>query len=324
MCPCACVCVPAPPGVFEPVRVSECFIFHMKSSGPMRRIAILLLTCGSTYAFRVAHHPFFASSSPARTSTPTSSDAWLFTSIRDGAPEPDGADVPTLCAPFALPLWVGERRELRIRDPSEFKLLASLDVGGSFLFVPARTSSSVLNINATAARVLQLSPSRAVILGVGRRLIRAKVAERPVLMCRGPKLADSASADVGTLRKLKEDCESLWSLSLALTQRLRERQLAARLESLGGAASALLLSIPQQDQVELSRKSGRDEPPAHTSLSSSVRVAVSLEQSLEAGLELKEELERAAECVADEHESLPLLSVQSFVALRLASGCEDL
>jgi hypothetical protein len=55
-----------------------------------------------------------------------------------------------------------------------------------------------------------------------------------------------------------------------------------------------------------------------------VRVAVSLEQSLEAGLELKEELERAAECVADEHESLPLLSVQSFVALRLASGCDDL
>ena len=232
--------------------------------------------------------------------------------------------MPTLCAPFALPLWVGERRELRIRDPSEFKLLASLDVGGSFLFVPARTSSSVLNINATAARVLQLSPSRAVILGVGRRLIRAKVGERPVLMCRGPKLADAASADVGTLRKLKEDCESLWALSLALTQRLRERQLAARLESLGGAASALLLSIPQQDQVELSRRSGRDDPPAHTSLSSSVRVAVSLEQSLEAGLELKEELERAAECVADEQESLPLLSVQSFVALRLASGCDDL
>ena len=233
--------------------------------------------------------------------------------------------MPTLCAPFALPLWVGERRELRIRDPSEFKLLASLDVGGSFLFVPARTSSSVLNINATAARVLQLSPSRAVILGVGRRLIRAKVGERPVLMCRGPKLADAASADVGTLRKLKEDCESLWALSLALTQRLRERQLAARLESLGGAASALLLSIPQQDQVELSRRSGRDEPSARASLSSSsVRVAVSLDQSLEAGLELKEELERAAECVADEQESLPLLSVQSFVALRLASGCDDL
>ena len=306
--------------------VSKHLLWEMltSSANAMRWIAILLVSCGSTSAFRVGHHPFFASSSPARTSAPTSSDAWLFTSIRDGSPEPDGADVPTLCAPFALPLWVGERRELRIRDPSEFKLLASLDVGGSFLFVPARTSSSVLNINATAARVLQLSPSRAVILGVGRRLIRAKVGERPVLMCRGPKLADAASADVGTLRKLKEDCESLWALSLALTQRLRERQLAARLESLGGAASALLLSIPQQDQVELSRRSGRDEPSARASLSSSVRVAVSLDQSLEAGLELKEELERAAECVVDEQEPLPLLSVQSFVALRLASGCDDL
>jgi len=256
------------------------------------------------------------------------SDGWFLTSVREGAPEPDGAELPALCAPLVPALWVGERRVMRLRDPNEFQLLASLQShesdDSSFLHVPSR---SVINVNATEAKVLQLSPSRAVVLGVDRRQVLAKVGERPFLRLKGRRIRDeplAGSSTTASLDAAKAQCCELWAAAANLTQRLQERKLAARLEALGGAASSMLLSIPQADQVELS-SSAAGSRDASSASASPPQLVSSCDEYLEAGLSLEEELEKAREWMAPggDDDPLPLLSVQSFIALRLASGHDE-
>ena len=123
-----------------------------------------------------------------RGAAPLLSDSWLFTSMRDdegGA----GAAPPlyALLAPLSPPLWVGETREQRLHDPGQYQLLESL---GNTSFVVIGTRSSVLGLNCTEARVIELSVSRAVICGVARRTISAKAGERPHLAVRASRLVD--------------------------------------------------------------------------------------------------------------------------------------
>ena len=212
-------------------------------------------------------------------------DGWFFTSVRSDDDSELGPTLPGLLSPLAPLLWVGERREIRLREPREYSLLSSLATNATFVHLATR--ASVVGVNATVARVVSLSLSRAIIVGLGRRTVRAKAAERPHLLVRGRVLLDR-DQDLEELRRASARFTESWLAALELTKRRRERQLAAKLRVLGSAASAVLLSMPESDQLELGGRAGsRDGTPPQGasrplgSLDEALEVRVGMAQRLE-------------------------------------------
>ena len=95
---------------------------------------------------------------------------------------------------------------------------------------------------------------------------------------------------------------------------------------LGGAASAALLAIPMEDQLELQQSAGG---ASGTAPPSRALRPPSLEELLEGGASLAEEVERAAAAMASgrarqqQQDERALDELASHVALRLASGSDE-
>lgn len=279
----------------------------------------------------------------SRARPPVASDGFMFTAVR---PPDDnhGAALGALQAPLSASLWVGEVRAQRLRGGADYGVCEEARrTNSTLLFVG---SASCVGSVATEAVVGELGLDRAVLTGVARRRVGSIEARRPWLRVRAVRVADDGTPgparrgapgpSAGTPRRGAEDAlaaggacrrraEGLWAEASAVARRVRERKLAARLRKLGGGASAMLLSMPESEQVELSRAAGRDERRPPAARGGSAAAPPDLEALLDAGVSLAEEVERAAARAralgpADEQAAL---SLGSFVGLRLACGADE-
>lgn len=261
-------------------------------------------------------------------------DSFMFTALRDEGDDPLSVTLPALVAPLSAPLWVGERRQFS-PTPQEYKLLASLlDENGSaatsFLYLGAQRgelvgapSAAIAGALGCEARLLSLSMISATILGIGRLDVASAVAERPFRIVRGRRVTDDededaqAAADQARARALE-----LWEGAAGSAKRIQAARFKSRLKMLGGAASAALLAIPMEDQLELSAKAASGDSDGASAARAAARSKrpPSLEEWLESGATLQEEMTRAKEAVGD---GVGTVELESHVALRLCSGSEE-
>lgn len=291
---------------------------------------------------RLVVHTLAGAAHDRRAVPPMASDAWLFTSVRADDPAP-GSVLPALLEPLASPLWIGEQREIRIRDPRQYQLLASLtSVDESFVFVSGLQTRSLAGTVATEARLLALNGMQsATIFGVSGQRVLMQEGERPWHTVRCQKVVDktdpSNATAIAALRQERTLAEAQWEQASELARLIAKRRLAATLGRLGGAASAAMLAIPMEDQLALRRASTQAGIPTSGGASSAGRSAApSLDELLESGASLAAECVRAEAMLAGEVEAVPSdapidegaaelrrLALASHVALRLATGHDE-
>ena len=267
----------------------------------------LLTTTAATLLFASPHNP------PIISRIRLSDDAWFFTSIRGDSGDVREVTLPALTAPLAAPLWVGETRELRLRSVlrAAQPLLASLRGNETFAFLTAASRDSFAGTIVTEAKLHRATWAdgatlieRAEIVGVARYRISSMAGERPYLLLRGQRVPDEteegpaadASSLLTSLLAERAKAEAAWEEASAYAKRIQAARLRSTLSSLGGAASAALLAIPQEDQMALRAASAAagDGSGGADGGKASTRATRPLDEMLESGVSLMEELEAAA------------------------------
>ena len=131
-------------------------------------------------------------------------------------------------------------------------------------------------------------------------------------------------------RKLRGECGALWDTCCAATRRVTELKLGSKLDALGSDASAALLSIPLEQQVELQKAASaapRETPSTPTTpiagFDELAAAGANLEEATRAAAELLPEDELAVGCEEElfslQRESKALLSLR-VEATKLRSG----
>lgn len=252
---------------------------------------------------------------------------WMFVEASRALPELDTSQtLGALVLPFAPPLWVGEERTVRCGS-EEHAVLARAHLQQAPL-ARITGASSCVGSTATIARVLSVgSDGTARLAGVGRGRVVGMAASRPALqvravpMCDKP-LLDDARAEAASL---SQAVSALWAQAVEVRREMQELQLQAKLRKLGGGASAMLLAVPLEDQLSLSKLS-TPSPSGDAALRSSavdtceeaLASGSLLEEFLQAALAARSAADVASVADADDDD----LSLLSFVALRL-SGMDD-
>ena len=311
----------------------------------IRSAAILLFAAPATgYNSAQCRNSILRASQPshARATAPTLSDSFMFTALQQPNGDDGSVTVPALVAPLSSPLWVGETREI-VPTPAEYKLLASLNHSDTFLHLGASqgtgTGFKLASAGAVGceAQLLSLSLSAATVRGVGRIKVAVSVTERPWRVVKGRRILEKRfddSSRVQALRDIRSRAQECWDAASGCSQRIQAARFNARLQKLGGAASAALLAIPMEDQLALRKAaSGADDSDLVGRPSSIFSRPPSLEELLESGVSLSEEMDAASAAIAEmamaEADASPedvewsALCVQSHVALRLASGGDE-
>ena len=106
-------------------------------------------------------------------------------------------------------------------------------------------------------------------------------------------------------RKLRGECGALWDTCCAATRRVTELKLGSKLDALGSDASAALLSIPLEQQVELQKAASA--APRETPATPTTPIA-GFDELAAAGANLEEATRAAAELLPEDE---------------LAVGCEE-
>ena len=278
-------------------------------------------------AFLLVASPLFRRAAVMPRAPVRMQDDFMFTSLQDPGDDPLSVMLPALTVPLSAPLWQGEMRTF-LPTPQEYKFLSSMadaqpKRSSNFVHIGSQRGELVgANEAATAGSVgteailLDLSLLSVTVLGIGRLKVASVVAERPFRVVRGRRVYDETA--IGSADELREKATALWDTAAGCSRRIQAARLQARLKMLGGAASAALLAIPMEDQLELQQSAGG----ASSAAPGRALRPPSLEELLEAGVSLEEEIEKAAAAIARERAG-DASELASHVALRLASGNDE-
>jgi uncharacterized membrane protein YgcG len=178
----------------------------------------------------------------------------LFCSIARG----DGGDapevtLPAIAVPLALPLWVGELREIRTRSVlrAAQPLLGSLRPSETFAFLTAEPSEALVGSVVTEARLVRATwaegamvMERALVVGVARFRVSSASGELPLLLLRGAAIDEPSTLCVasdgsaaGDETAVEEE-EKVEAARLAALSAARARAEALWSESVASASTA--------------------------------------------------------------------------------------
>ena len=306
--------------------------------GRQRKMHVGLLY-GVVQAFVIGHS---CAPTHRRAATVTLSGGdWMFVDVR-GATNGESRELEAIVDPFGRRLLVGEEDWHRVASPEG---LMTLDVaarnGSLMVLIPSTTCTGS---QATVVRVTEVSAPSARLVGVGRCLVDGVAGKTPRLRVRVRPRPDSLleGAALARAREVAATITELWERCLQLFQRLQELQLKAKLRSLGSGASSALLSIPLEQQLELTQGSSAERSVERPT--SARAAACGIDEALSAAVRLTEvvrralseqpddalaiapptELESDAAPMRSAELSSPQLSLFSFVALRLTrESAED-
>ena len=228
---------------------------------------------------------------PRRATITMSGGDWLSIDAMRPLDDLPGRTLPAVADPFsALIGAVGVSERLRL--PTAEAELGRLGVDSLLVRVPT-TRDSILGGVSTVYRVVSLADDEALLAGIGRA--RLVVLEG---------VADRLDA-LSRARKLRGECGALWDTCCAATRRVTELKLGSKLDALGSDASAALLSIPLEQQVELQKAASA--APRETPATPTTPIA-GFDELAAAGANLEEATRAAAELLPEDE---------------LAVGCEE-
>lgn len=218
-----------------------------------------------------------------RTSAVQMSDGWMFVDVRGNSGE-SSRELEAIVDPFGRKLLVGDEQWHRVASP---EALLTLDVaarnGSLLVLIP---SSSCAGADAAVVQVTEVDAPSAKLISVGRCVVEGIAGKQPRLRVRVRAKPDTtlSGAALERARDAASATEGLWERALQLSQRVQQLQLKAKLRSLGSSASGALLSIPLEQQLELSRSARSDDarPPPR----SSGVVEAGLDEALSTGVSL--------------------------------------
>ena len=268
----------------------------------------------------------------------SSAGDWMFTDVRR-SDDGQSRELEAIVDPFGRQLLVGDESWQRVKSPSELLALDMAVRNASLIVhIPSATCSGtdgtvmrVLEVDTASASARLLAIGRCVVEGIATKTprLRVRVCGKPDAPLDGVSLAEARDVAVATI--------DLWERSREVFSRVQDMQLRAKLRSLGGSASAALLSIPLEQQMELARDAGADRRlPSRTSVESG------MDEAFGAGVQLMVALRNALaqqppdalafappnsgdviDAVDAGALSSAQLSLLSFVALRLTRRTEN-
>ena len=216
-----------------------------------------------------------------------------------------GRTLPAVADPFSAIVGAVGVSD-RIRLPTAEAELGRLSVDSLLVRVPT-TRDSILGGVSTVYRVVSLADDEALLAGIGRARLVGLEGVRPALRVRVEAVRDAFEDDdaLSRARKLRGECGALWDTCCAATRRVTELKLGSKLDALGSDASAALLSIPLEQQVELQKAASA--APRETPSTPTTPIA-GFDELAAAGANLEEATRAAAELLPEDE---------------LAVGCEE-
>jgi hypothetical protein len=215
-------------------------------------------------------------------------DGWMFVDVRGEGPEGAGCELDAIVDPLGNKLLVGEERWHRVASPEG---LLSLDVASRndslLCHVPSTSCAGAI---ATVVVVAEVDPPSAKLVGVGRCAVSGVAGRQPRLRVRVKAMPD-APLDAASLERAREvatTVETQWEIALALFQRVQGLELKAKLRNLGSSGSAAMLSIPMEQQIELSRGASSSQDSASARRQGPLLADEGIEQALRTGVSLSE------------------------------------
>ena len=210
---------------------------------------------------------------------------WMFVDVKGDGDEPS-RQLEAIVDPFGRSLLVGDAQWYRVASPEALLALDVASRNGSLVVHIPTTSCSGSDGTIVQVTAVDTSTSSAYLVAIGRCLVEGIAGKTPRLRCRVRAKPDQPleGSALARAREAAASIEALWERACELFVRIQGMELRAKLRSLGSSASSSLLSIPLEQQLELSQSASVDRPPP----ASRVAVEAGIDEALGAGVSLAE------------------------------------